>query len=406
MATSTVSESTTQSVLEEVSATKQSRPVVKSSTARLVSLDVFRGATIAGMILVNNPGSWSYIYPQLRHAEWSGWTFTDLIFPFFLFIVGVAMTLSFARRVERGDDTNKIMLHVVQRAVIIFACGLFLAGFPFGLILNHSFSFSTIRIPGVLQRIAVCYLVASFVVLKTGIKGQIGVTLGLLTIYWLLMTLVPVPGVGTGSFAKEGNFAQYIDSMLLDGHMWKVSKTWDPEGIISTLPAIATTLAGVLTGHWLRSSKTQAEKTVGFFFAGNLCLLAGVIMDIWVPINKNLWTSSYTVFMAGMALNCFAVFYWFIDVKGYKRWAKPFAIYGMNAIAVFVLSGIMARLLGLIKVGQADGTEISLSAYIYQNFFASWAGPFNGSLFFAITYVLFWLGLMAILYRYKIFIKI
>jgi predicted acyltransferase len=348
---------------------------------RLASLDAFRGATIAGMILVNNPGSWSHIYPQLGHAEWDGWTFTDWIFPFFLFIVGVAMMYSFAKRKEQGADTRKLMLTVVRRSAIIFALGIFLNGFPF-------FDFSTIRIPGVLQRIAVCYLIASFIALRWDMRGQVYWTIGLLVSYWVAMMLIPVPGIGAGSLAKGANLAAYIDSMVLNGHMWSVTKTWDPEGILSTVPAIATTLLGVLTGAWLRSDRSREDKTGWMFVAGMGLLLLGAILDMWMPINKNLWTSSYTIFMAGWALVCLATFYWLIDVKGYQRWAKPFVIYGMNAIAVFVLSGIVARILTLIKVAGPDGTETTLKNAIFQSVFLSIASPINASLMFAIVFVL------------------
>ncbi|MBP1658594.1 MAG: Heparan-alpha-glucosaminide N-acetyltransferase, partial [Bacteroidetes bacterium] len=234
-----------------------------SSKQRLISLDAFRGATIAGMILVNNPGTWNAIYPQLRHAAWHGWTFTDFIFPFFLWIVGVAMTLSFARRVEEGADKSQLLLHVFRRALIIFGLGLFLNGFPFGLVSTHDFSWATIRIPGVLQRIAICYLIASIIFMYTGVKGQIGWVIGLLVSYWLMVKLIPVPGFGTGILEPTGNLCWYIDSQLLAGHTWRGAPVpgFDPEGILSTIPAIATTLLGVLTGHWLRSDRSQGDKT-------------------------------------------------------------------------------------------------------------------------------------------------
>ena len=305
-------------------------------TQRLVSLDAFRGATIAGMILVNDPGDWGNVYPQLRHAAWHGWTFTDWIFPFFLLIVGVAMTFSFARRVEEGADRMKLMGHVFRRSLIIFALGLFLAGFPFGLLFGHSFSLANLRIPGVLQRIAVCYLASSAIFLTTHVRGQVAWIVGLLAGYWAMIMLIPVPGYGAGFLEPTGNLCWYIDSNLLAGHTWSGAPApgFDPEGILSTLPAIATTLFGVLTGHWLRSERSKEEKTAWMFVSGNLLLLAGAILDMWLPINKNLWTSSYSVFMAGWALVCLAMFYWLIDVKGYTKWSKPFVIYGMNAITV------------------------------------------------------------------------
>jgi len=375
---------------------------------RLLSLDAFRGATIAGMILVNNPGTWSSIYPELRHAAWHGWTFTDWIFPFFLWIVGVAMTLSFAKRMEQGADKKKLFLHVLQRSAVIFLLGLFLAGFPFGLFLNHTFSFGAIRIPGVLQRIAVCYLIGSAIVLTTGIRGQVIWAVSLLTLYWLLIKLVHVPGFGAGVLDPTGNLCWYVDSTVLAGHTWRGAPVpgFDPEGIVSTIPAIATTLFGVLTGHWLRSNRTKEEKTAWMFVAGCFMLLLGAILDMWLPINKNLWTSTYSIFMAGWALVCLAIFYWLIDVKGYKKWATPFVIYGMNAIAVFVLSGIVGRLLYLIKVPQADGTSTSLQAYIYESYYAPLANPLNASLLYAITFILVMFLVVWFLWKRKWFIKV
>ena len=223
------------------------------ASGRLASLDVFRGMTLASMVLVNNPGSWSAVYPSLEHAAWNGWTFTDTVFPFFLWIVGVAMTLSFANRVERGDQRRKMMLHVLRRAAIIFAIGLFINGFPY-------FPFYRIRYPGVLQRIAICYLIAASIFLFVKVRGIIVITIALLLTYWLPMALAPVPGCGAGSLTKDCNFARYVDSIALTGHMWSQTKTWDPEGIVSTIPAIATALLGVLAGHVVRRGQPVASQ--------------------------------------------------------------------------------------------------------------------------------------------------
>lgn len=367
---------------------------------RLMSLDAFRGATIAGMMLVNNPGTWSAIYPQLEHAEWNGWTFTDWIFPFFLWIVGVAMTMSFAHRQERGDSKKQLVIQVVKRSFIIFGLGLFLAGFPF-------FNLSIIRIPGVLQRIAVCYFIASLIVLYTkNIRTQVYWLAAFLISYWLMMKLIPVPEIGTGIMERGKNFSAYIDSIFLSGHMWGYTKTWDPEGIVSTLPAIATTLFGVMTGHYLRSQHSKEEKTAWMFVAGNILLFVGATLDMWLPINKSIWTTSYSIFMAGWALVCFAMFYWIIDVKGYKRWAKPFIIFGMNAITVFVISGLIGRLYGsVIKLNQPDGSEISLQGYIFRTFFLPLASPINASLIYAICFLLFLYLIAWIMWTRKWFLK-
>jgi len=366
-------------------------------SGRLLSLDVFRGITIAGMILVNNPGSWDYVYPALRHAEWNGWTPTDLIFPFFLFIVGVAITYSFANRLAKGISRKKLFLQVIRRTLILFALGLFLNGFPY-------YNLATIRIMGVLQRIALAYFFSSVIYLAFKTRAQVVITVLLLLVYWALMKLVPVPGYGVGILAKEGNLAQYIDNLILKGHMW--TPTWDPEGFLSTIPAIATTLLGVFTGQFLRSDREPLQKTSTLFLLGNVGLVLGVIWDIWFPINKNLWTSSYVIFTGGMALLFLATCYYLIDVKKSTWWTKPFVIYGTNAITVYVLSGILARILILVRIPQPDGTNVLLKTFIYQNYFASWAGPMNGSLFFALAYIILWLGIMTIFYRKGIFIKI
>ena len=379
-----------------------------ASQQRLISLDAFRGATIAGMILVNNPGTWSAIYPQLRHAAWHGWTFTDFIFPFFLWIVGVSMTLSFARRVEEGADKPKLLLHVLRRAAIIFGLGLFLNGFPFGLALGHDFSWAHIRIPGVLQRIAVCYLIASTIFLYTGLRAQIAWIVGLLTSYWLLIALVPVPGYGAGIVEPTGNLAWFIDANVLTGHTWRGAPVpgFDPEGILSTIPAIGTALMGVLTGHLLRSRLTGEEKTAWMFVAGNFLLLAGAILDMWFPINKALWTSSYVIFMAGWANVCLAMFYWLIDVKGYRRWATPFVIYGMNAITVFVLSGLVAKTMGLIRWTAEDGQKYSLWSYIYQTVYVPLGSPMNTSLLFAISFISAMFLVVWFMWKRKWFLKV
>lgn len=382
--------------------------VSSPAAGRLVSLDAFRGATIAGMMLVNNPGDWGNIYSPWRHAAWDGWTFTDTIFPFFLWIIGVAMTFSFAKRMQQGTTTRQLTLHVLRRAAVIFGLGLILSGFPFGLAFGHNFSFATMRIPGVLQRIAVCYLITGLIFLKTDFRMQALITAGLLALYWLAIAFIPVPGYGAGVLTPTGNLCWYIDSNLLAGHTWSGAPApgFDPEGIFSTIPAIATTLFGVLTGHVLRMDRSPNEKTAIMFVAGNLLLLLGGIMDSWLPINKNLWTSSYSVFMAGLALNVFALSYWIIDVKGYKTWAKPFSIYGLNAITVFFLAGIIGRLTAIIKVTGPEGSLVSLKSFYYKLLFVPIGDPMVASFLHSIAFMI---GLYLIaywMYKMKWIIKV
>src|SRR5678815_4816729 len=356
---------------------------------RLISLDVFRGITIAAMTLLNNPGTWSSIYWPLEHAEWNGWTPTDLVFPFFLFIVGVSITLAFGRRIEERGVTRDLYIKVIKRSLIIFGLGLFLNGFP-------HFHLSTIRIPGVLQRIAVCYLVASLIFLGTRVRTQLLIALALLVFYYILMTKVPAPGFAAGDLTKEGSLASYVDRVVFGPHIWKQGKVYDPEGILSTIPAIATTLFGILTGQWLRTERARTEKVVGMFVAGAVCVVLGWAWNPFFPINKALWTSSYVLFTAGLALQFLALCYWLIDIKGYRRWAWPFEVFGVNALALFVGTGLMVKLMGLFKV----------QGWIFRNLFLSWAQPINASLAYAIAFILLWLFLMWLLYRKRIYIKV
>jgi len=377
-------------------------------TGRLLSLDVFRGATIAGMMLVNNPGDWKYIYPPFGHAAWNGWTYTDTIFPFFLWIVGVAMTFSFAKRKEKGDDLGKLGWHVVRRAAIIFLVGLFLSGVPFGLLFGHQFSFSTIRIPGVLQRIAVCYLISGLIVLNTGWKAQAWATASFLAVYWIAVLIIPVPGYGAGVLEPTGNLCWYLDSTLLAGHTWAGAPVpgFDPEGIFSTLPAVATTLFGVLTGQLLRSEKSHDEKLIRMFVYGNILMLAGIIMDNWLPINKNLWTSSYAIFMAGLANNVLGVLFWVIDIRGIHRWSKPLAIYGLNAITMFFLAGFFGRMTAMIKFSTDTGGLISLKSWYYQTFFVPLGPPMVTSLLHSLFYVLVLYGIAYVMYKRNWIVKV
>lgn len=385
-----------------------------------MSLDVFRGATIAAMMLVNNPGTWDHLYTPLEHAPWHGWTFTDTIFPFFLWIVGVAIPFSLGRKVEEGANRSSLVLGIFRRSLILVAIGVALNALTYflGSFLSpkhEGFGYwmqqlvEHLRYPGVLQRIGVCYLFAGLIFLNTKIRGQIIWTAALLAVYWVLMKCVPVPGYGAGLMEVHGNFSEFIDVMVLKGHVFRASTTYDPEGVISTIPAIATTLFGVLAGHLLRCQKTtQAEKTAWLFVGGSLLMFAAQLMTIWMPINKTLWTSSYSVFMAGLAMNVFGVYYWLVDVKGYKTWAKPLAIYGMNAITVFILAGVLGRI--SVEIKMADG-KTALKTYLYEHTFGTLAtnhlvAPETASMFWGLIVYMFGLYLVAwFLYRRKWFLR-
>jgi predicted acyltransferase len=305
------------------------------------------------------------------------------------------MTFSFARRLEQGDK-RQLLRSVLRRSLIILLLGLFLSALPY-------FDLANLRYVGVLQRIAVVYLAASLIVLNLSRRAQAWVTLGLLLGYWAVMKLVPVPGVGAGVLTPEGNLAAWIDQFVVPGRMYQ--GTWDPEGFLSTFPAIATTLLGVFTGHWIRSGRERLEIVAGMFAIGWLAILAGLAWGIFFPINKHLWTSSYVIFTAGAALELLALFYWLIDIQGYQRWARPAVVFGVNAIAVFVLSGTVSRFLNFVQVPSGAET-IPAKQWIYDNLFATWASPINASFGYAVCHVLMWWALMTLLYRREIFIKI
>jgi predicted acyltransferase len=363
---------------------------------RLLSLDAFRGLTIAGMILVNNPGS-GHVYPPLRHAEWHGWTPTDLVFPSFLFIAGVSIPLALGRRIERGDSAGALLAKVFWRSLAIFAIGLAMRYSP-------HLDLTKLRIPGVLQRIALCYLAAALIFLKTGQRGRVLWVLGLLFGYWLVMSTIPAPGHVAGDLSRAGNLAAYVDRALMPGHLYK--QDYDPEGLLSTFPAVATTLIGVLAGDWLRSQRSHAEKAVGLLAVGTVGVLLGWIWDAALPINKALWTSSYVVLAGGLALQWLGVFYWLIEIQNCTRWAAPLVIFGRNALAAFVLSGLVARFLPLLKVAAPDGSRIPLKRFLVEHWFAAIAPPMTASLLFSITYVLFWLAVMSLLAWRKIYIRV
>lgn len=344
---------------------------------RLASLDIFRGLTMASMVMVNNQSRGGYY--QLRHAAWHGWTFTDLVFPFFIWIVGVAMTLSTARRVERGENKTQLLIHTIKRAAIIFVIGLFLNGFP-------NYNLTTLRIPGVLQRIAICYLIAGIIFLYSGFRGRILWLVGCSALYWVLMA--------PGGYDLHTNFAAQVDAMFLSGHMYSATKTWDPEGLISTLPAISTCLFGILTGMLLRTALPLAEKTTWMFLGGNALVWLAVILDNVQPINKPIWTVPYALLTAGLANIVFSAIYWFTDGRQHRAWyTQFFTIFGMNAIAVYVFHGLLGRLLG---------PSLRPAAY---SLLESAAGTANTSLIYSLIHVSICFLFAYTLYRRGWFLK-
>jgi predicted acyltransferase len=346
--------------------------------ARLLSLDVFRGATMLLMVLVNNAGG-PQSYAPLRHSAWNGWTLTDTVFPSFLWIVGVAITLA------RPKPLNTI----VRRAIVLFVLGLLVYAFP-------HFSLSHQRLLGVLQRIAICYLAASLIYRYSGVRAQIVWIVSLFSAYWLLMAFIDVPGYGPGNLSVEGNFAHYIDSIVLGAHNYAATKTWDPEGLVSTLPAIASTLLGMMAGHILRLPLPIAARRHRLLIAGAFLIALGLIWNIKLPINKKLWTDSFATLMAGLDFAVLAVFVWLVDEQGACKWFTPFLITGMNAIAVYLASEFLVEFL------DANG----LHSALYRRFFEPFASPMNASLLWALAFTLLMYLLAWLLYRRRWFLRI
>ena len=402
----------------------------KQSRERLLSLDVFRGLTVAGMLLVNDPGTWSAIYPPLEHAVWNGWTPTDLVFPFFLFIVGITTHLSLSARRARGADESDIRRQILRRGALIFLLGFLLNGFPFFTwgdvsgIADPSFGQRVVdrlyhwRIMGVLQRIGLAYMCAALLTQRASVK-RIVVTAGSLLLgYWLVMTVLPVPGTsGTlGALLLDvpsGTMAAYWDRVFLDwsrlglgNHIWSGSVTFDPEGVLSTIPAICTAMLGVLAGRWIGTERSIEERLNGLFAVGCLAMTFGMIWNWGFPINKSIWTSSYVVFTAGLAAVSVATIMWLVDVRGMRSWTSFFVIYGTNPLIAFMGSGLLARLIYSVISVRYNGQRVPLQTAIYQSLFASWLTPVNASLAFALCFVGLWFFILLALYRRKIFLKV
>jgi len=368
-----------------------------SATKRHESVDVLRGIAVAAMVVVNNPGSWTDGYSLLAHSEWDGCTLADLIFPLFLFVVGISIMLLVGARRDRGEAAGTIAAGIVRRAALLFALGLLLNAFP-------RFDLATLRIPGVLQRIGICYLFAALLALNIGAKGQGAVAASLLALYWMLMKLVPVPGYGPGVLEEQGNLAGYLDDLVLRGHLYH--EGFDPEGMLSTLPAVATTLLGVLAGRWMISSCSAGARSAGLMVAGFLGLVAGTLMDRWFPINKALWSSSFALFTAGAGAVSYGLCYWIVDVRKWRRWATPFFALGTNALAVYAFSSLVASILESVRITSGAGVSDGLRLYLFEHLFLPWAGSQGGSLCFAVAYLLAWLSAVTLLYRRRIFIRI
>jgi predicted acyltransferase len=382
-----------------------SKTAEPDASGRLICLDIFRGLAVAGMILVDNPGSDEKVYWPIAHAEWNGWTPADFIFPSFLFLVGVSMVFSFAKRCEKGESRQRIFLHVVKRSLLLVAIGLFVNASPF-----VGVNFHALRFEGVTQRIALCYFAAAIMELWSHRRGQIVAIAACLLGYWALLRFVPVPGLGIPGrdipfLDPNQNLAAWLDRKLFMGHLF--DGTRDPEGILSTIPAIATTLLGVLTGHWLRSRKSPGTKAQAMLLAGILGLAAGKVWNIWFPINKNLWTSSFVLFSGGFALVFLAILYWLLEIKRWRgAWTTPILVFGMNAIAGFVADSFVYGPGYTFTVEHADGVTLSWHEAAQAKLVSLGASPPNASLIYSLTAVIFCWILLWFLWRKRIFLKV
>jgi predicted acyltransferase len=418
---------------------------------RLLSLDVFRGFTIILMTLVNNPGSWATVYPQLLHAEWHGCTFADLVFPFFIFILGVA--IPFAMPIKKFDSAT--FSKILTRSLRIFCLGWFLAFFNkielfgleglellalrflitilitftllgdftsktkkflviglFSLMLFLAFAtetYGTIRIPGVLQRIGIVYFCIAILYLKTTTKTQIIIAITLLLGYWAMMSLIPIPGIGAPNFDKGTNFAAWIDSISLPNHMYVETKTWDPEGVLSTLPAIASGIIGMLIGLLLSYELPKIEISKKLVLSGLGMIVLGFGWSYLFPINKALWSSSYVVFTAGLATLCLAVLYFIIEIAKLQKWTKVFLFWGVNPMLVFFFSGIIPRVMAMIKLDNPTviGEKINIQNYMYKFWIVpNFESPYNASAAGALIYIVIWSFILWLFYRKNLIFKV
>jgi predicted acyltransferase len=380
-----------------------------SRSTRLLSLDVFRGLIVAGMILVTNAGSWDTVYWPLKHADWNGSTPTDMIFPSFLFIAGVSMTFSSAARRKRGAAPAQLASPILVRSLLLIVLGLFLNGFPL-------YDLQNLRIPGVLQRIGLCYLAAGLIYLTASRKqgrapasrtAIVAAAAGLLIGYWALMSFVPVPGYGVGRLDQAGNLGAYIDRAVFGAsHLWFYGgQMWDPEGLLSTLPAIANVLLGILAGEWLRGSRSSAQKAAGLAMAGAVLMLAGLALNPLIPINKKIWTDSFMLVSGGFSLLVLAVLYWLIDLRRWRLGTTPALVFGSNAILAFALANMLNPLQSLLRFHDAAGREQTIRTEVF-GFLARFMSPFNASLGYASIFLAASLVILWLFYRKKLFLRL
>jgi predicted acyltransferase len=366
------------------------------SSGRLVSLDIFRGMTVAFMIIVNTPGSWQYVYPPLEHAKWHGCTPTDLVFPFFLFVVGISSWFSLKKY---GSEMNwSSFLRIFRRMAAIFAVGLFLNIFPY-----FGRDYSTLRIMGVLQRIAIAYGIGSIICLVFRREYLWIVIAVMLLMYWGLLAFFG----GADPYSLTDNFALKADIAILGkNHLYSgFGIPFDPEGLLSTIPAICTVIIGYFLGEIIGQGSADWKNALKLVLFGAAAFGLGYLWNMIFPINKPLWTSSYVLYTAGLAMGVLALIYLIADVIKFQVWGTPFIVFGTNALFAFFLSGIWTKLMLFIKIS-SGGEKVTLYSWIYTKICVPVAGNMNGSLMFAFIQLLLIWSFALILYRKKIMIRL
>ena len=373
-----------------------------AQSKRMLSLDVLRGITIAFMIMVNNNGG--HAWHPFEHSAWNGWTPTDLVFPTFLFLVGVTTVFSIESRLKRGESASSQIPHIIRRFVVLFLLGLFVNGFP-------EFPWAHLRIYGVLQRIAICYLIASIIWLAVRTSPRkvaylSGILVACLAGYWMLMRFVPVPGYGVPGrniplLDKDANLVAWLDRHIFPGRLYEGTR--DPEGLLSDIPSLATTILGMLTALWLRTDRSLGRKWAGLLAGGVALIVLGELWNPWFPINKKLWTSSYVLFAAGCSLLVWALCLWLTDIRGWKKgWTGFWLVFGTNAIFAYVLSEVLGSLSWFIRINP----HLDLGEWCYRHIYAFIHPPGLASLTYSVLFMLVcWLP-VTVLYRKKIFLKL
>lgn len=379
---------------------------MKQNSLRFECIDIFRGLTIAVMLMANNPGNPATIPPQLKHASWNGVTIADLVFPFFIFIMGVVVPISINNRLEKGTSRATIIVHIFSRSSLIFLLGLVLNGFPF-------FDLTITRIPGVLQRIAVVYLVSALIYLLLRsifkkevfqISAQLLTSILLLILYYILLKYINVPGYGRGVMELQGNLVQYIDLKFLQGHLYKPN--WDPEGILSTIPALSSGIIGVIVGMILLRPNSRLIKMTIFVSSGVLLLFSAGLFNSFFPYNKNLWSSSFVLLTSGLGILLLAFFYLIIDILKSGRLLIPFKVIGDSAIFIYFTSELIGRSLWLIPVHDSiSGKTMTFKIWLSERLISPWAHDLD-SLYFSVSYVIFWMVIMGFLHHRKIYIRL